>query len=59
MKPVVLGALAAWAAKVPAMVGTLAGLGYLFTDTKPRTRALRLAITPRCCVICWIVRPAA
>jgi glycosyltransferase involved in cell wall biosynthesis len=43
-KPVLYGALAARLAAVPAFIGTLAGMGYLFTSTGLKARLLRPAV---------------
>lgn len=44
LKPVIFGSLAAWLARVPAMVNAVAGLGYAFTSGDGRAKALRSAI---------------
>lgn len=41
MKPVLYGAIAAWAAGVPHVVNAFAGLGYVFSDNGARARVLR------------------
>jgi len=41
LKPVMLGALAAWLAHVPAQVNAVAGLGWLFTSTSGIVRLVR------------------
>lgn len=41
LKPVMLGALAAWLARVPAQVNVVAGLGWLFTSSGRFVRLLR------------------
>ncbi len=41
LKPVILGALAAWLARVPAQVNAVAGLGWLFTSSGRFVRLLR------------------
>lgn len=41
LKPVMLGALAAWLARVPAQVNAVAGLGWLFTSSGRFVRLLR------------------
>ena len=46
MKPVLLGALAAWLARVPVVINAFAGLGYLFTAQNARARLLRFAVLP-------------
>jgi len=46
LKPVLYGSLAAWFARVPAVVNALTGLGYVFLSTDLRARALRAALGP-------------
>lgn len=46
MKPVLLGAVAAWAAGVPCVINAFAGLGYVFNDRGLLARALRMVLTP-------------
>ena len=41
LKPVMLGALAAWLARVPAQVNAVAGLGWLFTSSSGIVRLAR------------------
>ena len=41
LKPVMLGALAAWLARVPAQVNAVAGLGWLFTSSGRVVRLVR------------------
>lgn len=41
LKPVMLGALAAWLARVPAQVNAVAGLGWLFTSSGRIVRLVR------------------
>ncbi|TVR08780.1 MAG: glycosyltransferase family 1 protein [Salinarimonadaceae bacterium] len=41
VKPVLFGSLAARLAGAPRIVNAMAGLGFLFTNEKPRTRVLR------------------
>ena len=41
LKPVMLGALAAWLARVPAQVSAVAGLGWLFTSSSGAVRLIR------------------
>ena len=41
LKPVMLGALAAWLARVPAQVNAVAGLGWLFTSSRGIVRLVR------------------
>lgn len=41
LKPVMFGALAAWAARVPAQVNAVAGLGWLFTSSSGVVRLAR------------------
>ena len=48
LKPVMLGALAAWLARVPAQVNAVAGLGW----RSPRLAAW-CAWFARCCAGCW------
>ena len=43
-KPVIYGGLAALRARVPAVVGALAGLGYVFSSTNLRARTMRPAM---------------
>lgn len=45
-KPCVWGRLAAASAGVPAVMGTITGLGALFTDTDMKTRIIRTLYTP-------------
>lgn len=45
MKPVLYGSLAAKLAGVPAVVNALAGMGYVFTSSKPSAKLLRPLIT--------------
>ena len=42
MKPILHGALAAWTARVSAVINTFAGLGYAFTDRPHRVSLLRV-----------------
>lgn len=44
MKPVLYGALAARAAKVPRVVNALMGLGYIFSSNEAKARLLRPAV---------------
>ncbi|MFN0217666.1 MAG: glycosyltransferase family 4 protein [Hyphomicrobium sp.] len=44
MKPIVLGAAAARAARVPAIVNSIAGLGYAFASQSLRARLIKAAI---------------
>lgn len=41
LKPVMLGTLAAWLARVPAQVNAVAGLGWLFTSSSEAVRLIR------------------
>jgi len=45
-KPAVLGRLAAWFAHVPVVIGTLPGLGSLYSQNDSRTRAIRSIYQP-------------
>ena len=44
MKPVIYGSIAAWAARVPAVVNAMAGLGFLFSSERLIARLLRPVI---------------
>lgn len=46
MKPVLLGAIAAWMAGVPRVINAFAGLGYLFTADTKKAVWLRSALVP-------------
>lgn len=46
MKPVIYGSLAARAARVPAIVNALGGLGFVFSSTTLRARLIRLIARP-------------
>lgn len=46
LKPVLYGAIAAKAARVPAVVNALGGLGYVFRSDEAKARLMRSAITP-------------
>ena len=48
LKPVTYGGLAAYAARVPAVVGLLTGLGYVFTADTPKARILRKLVSFGC-----------
>jgi len=41
MKPVLYGSLAAWVARIPAVINVFGGLGYAFTDRPQETSMLR------------------
>lgn len=41
LKPVVYGSIAAWIVKIPVVVNAVAGLGYLFINTRGSARYLR------------------
>ncbi|MCR6629400.1 MAG: glycosyltransferase family 4 protein [Magnetospirillum sp.] len=45
LKPALIGGLGGLLAGVPAVVSTVAGLGYMFINHNLKTRALRLAVT--------------
>ena len=44
LKPVMIGSLAAWLARVPAQVNAVAGLGWLFTSSSGIVRLIRPAL---------------
>lgn len=46
MKPVVYGSLAAKAARIPAVVNALGGLGFIFSSDELRARMLRSIVRP-------------
>jgi glycosyltransferase involved in cell wall biosynthesis len=48
LKPVTYGGLAAYAARVPAVVGLLTGLGYVFTAETRKARILRKLVSFGC-----------
>jgi glycosyltransferase involved in cell wall biosynthesis len=48
LKPVLYGGLAAYAARVPAVVGLLTGLGYVFTAETGKARMIRKAVVASC-----------
>jgi glycosyltransferase involved in cell wall biosynthesis len=48
LKPVLYGGLAAYGARVPAVVGLLTGLGYTFTAETGKALAIRKAVTWSC-----------
>jgi glycosyltransferase involved in cell wall biosynthesis len=48
LKPVLYGGLAAYAARVPAVVGLLTGLGYVFTAETGKARLIRKAVVASC-----------
>jgi glycosyltransferase involved in cell wall biosynthesis len=48
LKPVLYGGLAASAARVPAVVGLLTGLGYVFTAETGKARMIRKAVVASC-----------
>jgi glycosyltransferase involved in cell wall biosynthesis len=48
LKPVLYGGLAAYAARVPAVVGLLTGLGYVFTADTGRARIIRKLVVASC-----------
>src|SRR5215813_15156455 len=48
LKPVLYGGLAASAARVPAVVGLLTGLGYVFTAETGKARLIRKAVVASC-----------
>jgi len=41
MKPILYGSIAAWLAKVPAVINAFAGMGYVFISNSPLARLLR------------------
>jgi glycosyltransferase involved in cell wall biosynthesis len=48
LKPVLYGGLAAYAARVPAVVSLLTGLGYVFTAETGKARMIRKAVVASC-----------
>lgn len=52
LKPVMLGALAAWLAHVPAQVNAVAGLGWLFSSTNSIVRLVR---PPFRWILAWLL----
>jgi glycosyltransferase involved in cell wall biosynthesis len=46
VKPVIIGSIAAFLARVPRVVNALTGLGHLFASDSPRIRALRSILHP-------------
>ncbi|MEH2512263.1 glycosyltransferase involved in cell wall biosynthesis [Nitrobacteraceae bacterium AZCC 1564] len=46
MKPVVVGNVAAAAARVPRVVNAMTGLGHLFTSNAPKVKVLRIILGP-------------
>jgi glycosyltransferase involved in cell wall biosynthesis len=48
LKPVLYGGIAASLARVPAVVGLLTGLGYVFTADTTKARVIRRAVTLSC-----------
>jgi glycosyltransferase involved in cell wall biosynthesis len=48
LKPVLYGGLAAYGARVPAVVGLLTGLGYVFIAETPKARLMRGLVTLSC-----------
>lgn len=46
IKPVLIGGLASILAKVPSIVYAISGLGFIFTNTMPKAKILRLGIIP-------------
>jgi glycosyltransferase involved in cell wall biosynthesis len=48
LKPVLYGGIAASLARVPAVVGLLTGLGYVFTADTRKARVIRKAVTLSC-----------
>jgi glycosyltransferase involved in cell wall biosynthesis len=57
IKPVVVGSVAAFLAKVPHVVNALTGLGHLFAASSPTIRAARAALHP---VLKWaLTRPGS
>jgi glycosyltransferase involved in cell wall biosynthesis len=48
LKPVLYGGLAAYAARVPAVVGLLTGLGHVFTAETGKARIIRKAVVASC-----------
>lgn len=46
IKPVLIGGLASILAKVPSIVYAISGLGFIFTNTMPKAKILRLGVIP-------------
>lgn len=46
MKPILLGSLAAWQAKVPRVINAFAGLGYVFSTNTMLAKLVRLFLVP-------------
>jgi len=46
IKPVIYGTIAARLAKIPIIINTIPGLGYVFTGTEKKRKVLRIIVSP-------------